>query len=140
MDIFDRVSANRGPLGSQSHYAHGYFAFPKLEGDIQPRMQFRGKTVLTWSLNNYLGLANHPEVRQADIDGATDYGMAYPMGARIMSGNSTRHEQLENELGEFVNKPGALGTQSTIRFASAPSNAPSASAIWKIARKPIRAR
>ena len=108
MDIFDRIAANRGPLGSHSHYAHGYFAFPKLEGDIQPRMQFRGKEVLTWSLNNYLGLANHPEVRQADIDGATDYGMAYPMGARIMSGNSTLHEQLENELGDFVNKPGAL--------------------------------
>ena len=108
MDIFDRVSANRGPLGSQSHYAHGYFAFPKLEGQIQPRMQFRGKEVLTWSLNNYLGLANHPEVRQADVDGAAEFGMAYPMGARIMSGNSTLHEQLENELAEFVNKPAAL--------------------------------
>ena len=108
MDIFDRISANRGPLGSHSHYAHGYFAFPKLEGEINPRMQFRGKTVLTWSLNNYLGLANHPEVRQADIDGATDYGMAYPMGARIMSGNSTNHERLENELADFVHKPGAL--------------------------------
>ena len=108
MDIFDRISANRGPLGSHSHYAHGYFTFPKLEGQIQPRMQFRGKEVLTWSLNNYLGLANHPEVRQADIDGATDYGMAYPMGARIMSGNSTLHEQLENELADFVHKPGAL--------------------------------
>ena len=108
MDIFDRIAANRGPLGSHSHYAHGYFAFPKLEGQIQPRMQFRGKEVLTWSLNNYLGLANHPEVRQADIDGATDYGMAYPMGARIMSGNSTLHEQLENELGDFVQKPAAL--------------------------------
>ena len=108
MDIFDRISANRGPLGSHSHYAHGYFAFPKLEGEINPRMQFRGKTVLTWSLNNYLGLANHPEVRQADIDGATDFGMAYPMGARIMSGNSTNHERLENELADFVQKPGAL--------------------------------
>jgi glycine C-acetyltransferase len=108
VDIFDRVTANRGPLGSHSHYAHGYFTFPKLEGEIKPRMQFRGKEVLTWSLNNYLGLANHPEVRQADIDGATDYGMAYPMGARIMSGNSNLHEQLENELAEFVNKPAAL--------------------------------
>ena len=108
MDIFDRISANRGPLGSHSHYAHGYFAFPKLEGEINPRMQFRGKTVLTWSLNNYLGLANHPEVRQADIDGATEFGMAYPMGARIMSGNSTNHERLENELADFVQKPGAL--------------------------------
>ncbi|MFD1469526.1 aminotransferase class I/II-fold pyridoxal phosphate-dependent enzyme [Hymenobacter caeli] len=108
MDIFDRIAANRGPLGSHSHYAHGYFTFPKLEGEIQPRMQFRGKEVLTWSLNNYLGLANHPEVRQADIDGATAYGMAYPMGARIMSGNSNRHEQLENELADFVQKPAAL--------------------------------
>ena len=108
MDIFDRISANRGPLGSHSHYAHGYFAFPKLEGEINSHMQFRGKTVLTWSLNNYLGLANHPEVRQADIDGAADYGMAYPMGARIMSGNSTNHERLENELADFVQKPGAL--------------------------------
>ena len=108
MDIFDRIAANRGPLGSHSHYAHGYFTFPKLEGEIQPRMQFRGKQVLTWSLNNYLGLANHPEVRQADIDGATAFGMAYPMGARIMSGNSNLHEQLENELADFVQKPAAL--------------------------------
>lgn len=108
MDIFDRIAANRGPLGSHSHYAHGYFTFPKLEGEIHPRMQFRGKQVLTWSLNNYLGLANHPEVRQADIDGATAFGMAYPMGARIMSGNSNLHEQLENELADFVQKPAAL--------------------------------
>jgi len=108
VDIFDRIAANRGPLGSHSHYAHGYFTFPKLEGEIQPRMQFRGKQVLTWSLNNYLGLANHPEVRQADIDGATAFGMAYPMGARIMSGNSNLHEQLENELADFVQKPAAL--------------------------------
>ena len=108
MDIFDRILANRGPLGSHSHYAHGYFAFPKLEGEIKPRMLFRGKEVLTWSLNNYLGLANHPAVRQADIDGAADYGMAYPMGARIMSGNSNLHEQLEEELADFVQKPAAL--------------------------------
>ena len=108
MDIFDRISANRGPLGSHSHYAHGYFAFPKLEGEIKPRMLFRGKEVLTWSLNNYLGLANHPDVRQADVDGAADYGMAYPMGARIMSGNSNLHEQLEEELADFVQKPAAL--------------------------------
>ena len=104
MDIFDRVSANRGPLGSHSHYAHGYFAFPKLEGEIQPRMIFRGKTVLTWSLNNYLGLANHPEVRRVDAEAAAEYGMALPMGARMMSGNSNLHEQLENELSEFVGK------------------------------------
>lgn len=105
VDIFDRVSANRGPLGSHSSYAHGYFAFPKLEGEIKPRMIFRGKEVLTWSLNNYLGLANHPEVRKADADAAADYGMALPMGARMMSGNSTLHEQLEDELAEIVMKP-----------------------------------
>nr|WP_255710004.1 aminotransferase class I/II-fold pyridoxal phosphate-dependent enzyme [Pontibacter harenae] len=99
---------NRGPLGSHSHYAHGYFTFPKLEGEIAPRMKFRGKDVLTWSLNNYLGLANHPEVRKADADSAAEWGMATPMGARIMSGNTSIHEQLEAELAEFVQKPDAM--------------------------------
>ncbi|CAM3778875.1 pyridoxal phosphate-dependent aminotransferase family protein [Pontibacter korlensis] len=99
---------NRGPLGSHSHYAHGYFTFPKLEGEIAPRMKFRGKEVLTWSLNNYLGLANHPEVRKADAEAAAEWGMAYPMGARIMSGNSNLHEQLEAELAEFVKKDDAM--------------------------------
>ncbi|RDC63056.1 aminotransferase class I/II-fold pyridoxal phosphate-dependent enzyme [Adhaeribacter pallidiroseus] len=108
MDLFEKLLANRGPLGSHSHYAHGYFTFPKLEGEIAPRMQFRGKPVLTWSLNNYLGLANHPEVRQVDATAAAEWGMAYPMGARIMSGNSNLHEQLETELAEFVMKPEAL--------------------------------
>lgn len=108
MDLFDKIARNRGPLGSHSHYAHGYFTFPKLEGEIRPRMLFRGKEVLTWSLNNYLGLANHPEVRQVDAEAAAQWGMAYPMGARIMSGNSTLHEQLENELSEFVQKPDTL--------------------------------
>lgn len=105
MDLFEKIAANRGPLGSHSHYAHGYFAFPKLEGEIKPRMIFRGKEVLTWSLNNYLGLANHPEVRRADAEAAADFGMALPMGARMMSGNSNLHEQLENELAEFIQKP-----------------------------------
>ncbi|WP_375436021.1 aminotransferase class I/II-fold pyridoxal phosphate-dependent enzyme [uncultured Hymenobacter sp.] len=105
MDLFEKIAANRGPLGSHSHYAHGYFTFPKLEGEIKPRMIFRGKEVLTWSLNNYLGLANHPEVRKADADGAAEYGMALPMGARMMSGNSNLHEQLESELADFVQKP-----------------------------------
>ena len=108
MDIFEKLAANRGPLGSHSHYAHGYFTFPKLEGEIAPRMKFRGKEVLTWSLNNYLGLANHPEVRKVDAEAAAQYGMAYPMGARIMSGNSNLHEQLEEELAEFVQKPAGL--------------------------------
>ncbi|QJX48601.1 aminotransferase class I/II-fold pyridoxal phosphate-dependent enzyme [Hymenobacter taeanensis] len=108
MDLFEKIAANRGPLGSHSHYAHGYFAFPKLEGEIKPRMIFRGKEVLTWSLNNYLGLANHPEVRKADAEGAAEYGMALPMGARMMSGNSNLHEQLESELAEFVAKPDCM--------------------------------
>ena len=108
MDLFDKIARNRGPLGSHSHYAHGYFTFPKLEGEIRPRMMFRGKEVLTWSLNNYLGLANHPEVRKVDAEAAAQWGMAYPMGARIMSGNSSIHEQLEAELSDFVQKPDTL--------------------------------
>lgn len=103
-DIFDKIQKNRGPLGQYSKEAHGYFAFPKLEGEIGPRMKFRGKEVLNWSLNNYLGLANHPEVRKADAEAAEKYGMAYPMGARMMSGNSTEHEKLEADLAEFVGK------------------------------------
>ncbi|RIJ41523.1 aminotransferase class I/II-fold pyridoxal phosphate-dependent enzyme [Pontibacter oryzae] len=108
MDLFEKLLTNRGPLGSHSHYAHGYFTFPKLEGEISPRMKFRGKEVLTWSLNNYLGLANHPEVRKADAEAAAEWGMAYPMGARIMSGNSNLHEQLEAELSDFVKKEDTL--------------------------------
>lgn len=108
MDLFEKLLTNRGPLGSHSHYAHGYFTFPKLEGEIGPRMKFRGKEVLTWSLNNYLGLANHPEVRKVDAEAAAEWGMATPMGARIMSGNSNMHEQLEAELADFVKKPDAL--------------------------------
>jgi len=88
--------------------AHGYFAFPKLEGDISPHMTFRGKEVLTWSLNNYIGLANHPEVREADAQAAKDYGMAYPMGARMMSGQTSKHEELESQLADFVEKEDAF--------------------------------
>ena len=88
--------------------AHGYFSFPKLEGEIAPYMMFRGKEHLVWSLNNYLGLANHPEVRKADIEGATEFGLAYPMGARMMSGNSNNHEALERELADFVGKQDAF--------------------------------
>ncbi|KAA9339825.1 aminotransferase class I/II-fold pyridoxal phosphate-dependent enzyme [Hymenobacter busanensis] len=108
MDIFERIAANRGPLGSHSHYAHGYFTFPKLEGEVNPRMIFRGKEVLTWSLNNYLGLANHPEVRKVDAEAAAEFGMAVPMGARIMSGNSNYHEKLEADLADFIKKPDVL--------------------------------
>jgi glycine C-acetyltransferase len=104
LDLFEKLLNNRGPLGKHSKSAHGYFTFPKLEGPIAPRMQFRGKEVLCWSLNNYLGLANHPEVRKADTEGAQDWGLAYPMGARMMSGNSDLHETLEKELGDFVGK------------------------------------
>src|SRR5215204_5831530 len=103
-DIFERLLKNYGPIGQHRKQAHGYFAFPKLEGEISSRMKFRGKEVIVWSLNNYLGLANHPEVRKADADGAAEYGLALPMGARMMSGNSNLHEQLESELAEFVAK------------------------------------
>jgi len=101
-DIFERLIKNYGPLGQHRERAHGYFAFPKLEGEIGSKMKFRGQEMIVWSLNNYLGLANHPEVRKADADGAAQYGLALPMGARMMSGNSDLHEQLEKELAEFV--------------------------------------
>ena len=103
-DIFEKIAKNRGPLGQHAKESHGYFTFPKLEGAIGPHMNFRGKERLNWSLNNYLGLANHPEVRQADADAAANYGFAAPMGARMMSGNSNYHEQLEAELSAFVEK------------------------------------
>ncbi|MCO4292424.1 aminotransferase class I/II-fold pyridoxal phosphate-dependent enzyme [Solitalea sp. MAHUQ-68] len=102
MDIFEKIKEKRGPIGQHSKWAHGYFAFPKLEGEIGPHMMFRGKEHLVWSLNNYLGLANHPEVRKADAEGAAQYGLALPMGARMMSGNSNNHEALEKELADFV--------------------------------------
>ncbi|RAI99746.1 glycine C-acetyltransferase [Chitinophaga skermanii] len=104
MDIFEKLLKSLGPIGQHSDRAHGYFAFPKLEGEIGNRMQFRGKEKIVWSLNNYLGLANHPEVRQADIDAVSQFGLAYPMGARMMSGNSDHHDRLEKELSEFVKK------------------------------------
>lgn len=104
MDIFDKIHKNRGPLGQYQKEGHGYFMFPKLEGEIKPRMKFRGKEVLTWSLNNYLGLANHPEVRKTDAEAAARWGLGYPMGARMMSGQTTLHEQLEEKLAAFVDK------------------------------------
>lgn len=107
MDLFEKLLNDRGPLGRHQTVEEGYFMFPKLEGEIAPRMKFRGKEVLTWSLNNYLGLANHPEVREADAQAAKDWGLGYPMGARIMSGNTVYHEQLECELAEFVHKEAA---------------------------------
>ncbi len=104
MDIFDKIKSTRGALGQYSDFADGYFMFPKLEGEIAPRMKFRGKEVLTWSLNNYLGLANNPEVRKADAEYAAKYGLAYPMGARMMSGQTTMHEKFEKMAAEFVKK------------------------------------
>lgn len=108
MDIFEKIKNNRGPLGQHSKESHGYFTFPKLEGEIHAHMTFRGKPVLTWSLNNYLGLANHPDVRKADAEAAAQWGLAYPMGARMMSGQTKYHEQLEQELAEFMHKEDAF--------------------------------
>ncbi len=106
-DLFERIQTNKGPLGRWASQAEGYFVFPKLEGELGPRMQFQGKDILNWSLNDYLGLANHPEVRKADTDAAIEYGAAYPMGARMMSGHTKYHEQLEEELAAFVMKESA---------------------------------
>ncbi len=108
MDIFDKLRKDRGPLGKWSDVAHGYMMFPKLEGEIGPKMMFRGKERITWSLNNYLGLANHPEVRKVDAEASAQWGLAYPMGSRMMSGNSDYHEQLERELAEFEKKEDAF--------------------------------
>ncbi len=107
-DIFAKFQTNQGDLGRYMKKAHGYFAFPKLEGEIGPYMNFRGKRMLTWSLNNYLGLANHPEVRKADAESAAKWGLAYPMGARMMSGQTVKHEELERKLAQFVGKEDAF--------------------------------
>ena len=106
-DLFDRILDNKGPLGKWADQAEGYFVFPKLEGPISNRMKFHGKEVITWSVNDYLGLATHPEVREIDAQAAAEYGSAYPMGARMMSGHTQLHEQLENELATFVEKESA---------------------------------
>ncbi|GAB2565941.1 aminotransferase class I/II-fold pyridoxal phosphate-dependent enzyme [Spirosoma areae] len=110
MDLFEKLRNNQGPIGSPAREfnGHHYFAFPKLEGELGPHMRFRGKDVLNWSLNNYLGLANHPDIRKADADAAAQWGLAYPMGARMMSGNSDLHEQFEKELAGFVGKQDAF--------------------------------
>ena len=107
MDIFEKIKNNRGALGQYQNFGHGYFAFPKLEGEIAPHMKFRGKEVLTWSLNNYLDLANHPEIRKVDAESAEKYGLAYPMGARMMSGHTTNHEKFEEMAARFVHKEDA---------------------------------
>jgi len=107
-DIFEKLIKHYGPIGEHRDRAHGYYTFPKLEGDINNRMKFRGKDVIVWSLNNYLGLANHPEIRKTDAEAGGEFGLAYPMGARMMSGNSNYHEQLERELAEFEMKEDAI--------------------------------
>ncbi|MEP7322200.1 MAG: aminotransferase class I/II-fold pyridoxal phosphate-dependent enzyme [Saprospiraceae bacterium] len=104
MDIFERIRANMGPLGQYAAIAEGYYIFPKLTGEIGPRMMFNGKEVICWSINNYLGLANHPEVRKVDAESAAEWGMAYPMGARLMTGETDLHIQLEKELATYVSK------------------------------------
>ena len=106
-DLFEKIYKDKGPLGKWASQAEGYFVFPKLEGEISNRMKFQGKDVITWSINDYLGLANHPEVRKADAEAAAEYGMAYPMGARMMSGHTKYHEQLEKECAEFAEKEAA---------------------------------
>ncbi len=106
-DLFDRIQEDKGPLGKWAKQAEGYFVFPKLEGNISNRMIFNGKKVVTWSINDYLGLANHPEVLKVDGAAASEHGMAYPMGARMMSGHTVFHEQLEKECAEFVDKEAA---------------------------------
>lgn len=107
-DIFERLITNYGPIGQYRERAHGYFAFPKLEGEIGAHMTFRGKKMIVWSLNNYLGLANHPEIRRVDAEAAAQWGLAAPMGSRMMSGNSDYHEQLEEELAAFEQKEDAV--------------------------------
>ncbi len=106
-DLFERIHQNKGPLGKWASQAEGYYVFPKLEGELGPRMTFHGKQILNWSINDYLGLANHPEVRKVDAEAALQYGAAYPMGARMMSGHTEIHEQLERELAAFVQKDAA---------------------------------
>ena len=104
MDVFEKLVKDGGPLGKYMDRAHGYFAFPKLEGELGPRMQFRGKEMIVWSLNNYLGLVNHPGVRKIDTEAAAKYGMGNPMGARMMSGNTSKHEELEKVISKFVSR------------------------------------
>lgn len=108
MDLFAKIREDRGPIGKYADFAHGYYAFPKLEGELESRMMFQGKEVIVWSVNNYLGLGNHPEVRKADADAAKDWGMAYPMGSRMMSGETKYHEELEQKLAEHVQKEKGL--------------------------------
>ena len=103
-DLFAKIDRSMGELGKLSGPGHGYFTFPKLEGEIKPRMMFRGKEVLCWSLNNYLGLANHPEIRKIDTEATQRWGLGYPMGSRMLTGNSDLHEKFEAMTSEFMGK------------------------------------
>ena len=108
-DIFDRIrKSTGGPIGQYREKAEGYFAFPRLEGELGPNMKFNGQDVLCWSLNNYLGLANHPEIRKADAEAAARWGLAYPMGSRMMTGQTHLHEELERRLAAFEKKEAAF--------------------------------
>lgn len=107
MDIFDKIKDNMGPLGQYANQAEGYYIFPRLEGNLGNRMTFNGREVIMWSINNYLGLGNHPEIRSFDAEVSEDWGLAYPMGSRMMSGNSDYHDKLEEQLAEFVSKEDA---------------------------------
>ena len=106
-DLFQRIIENKGPLGKWASIAEGYFVFPKLQGPISNRMKFNGKEVITWSVNDYLGLANNPDVREIDSEAARKFGSAHPMGARMMSGHTDLHEKLESILADLVNKESA---------------------------------
>ncbi len=108
MDLFEKFKHDKGPLGQFAEAAHGYYVYPKLEGPLGPRMKFMGKECIVWSINSYLGLANNPEVRKADTDAAEKWGLAYPMGSRLMTGHTSLHEQLEEELAEYVQKEDAF--------------------------------
>ena len=107
MEIFERIRKQRGPLGQYAARGEGYYMFPELKGEIGSRMDFHGKEVVVWSINNYLGLANHPEVRKADAEAAKKWGLAYPMGARLMTGETSLHKELENKLAAYVYKEAA---------------------------------
>jgi hypothetical protein len=114
MDVFEKLVKDGGPIGQHMDRAHGYFAFPKLEGELGPHMQFRGKDMIVWSLNNYLGLVNHPEVRKIDGEAATKYGMGNPMGARMMSGNTAMHEELEKVIISAPNRFSANSNETLV--------------------------
>jgi len=108
MDIFDRIKKDAGPLGKYADDAEGYYIFPQLKGELSNRMEFNDQEVIVWSINNYLGLGNHPEVRAVDGESTAKWGLAYPMGSRMMSGDTSAHYDLEAELAEFENKEAAV--------------------------------